>query len=321
MPVERGLFVPQTGTSPNFQGTNPTQARLALAGLLAENAAGVPRQGLLRPSTTLVVTGTNDMSYNIAPINPVITRAAAAGTYVFTTTGTTNRRTTPAPGANSRYDIIWAKQNDTQFGDADNTAEIYVTQGSPAATPTKPVPTLNNAPVQGALVLAEVLVPTGATATNSAAVQITQVWRHTAARGAPIPVRSQAERDEIALNAFAVVRRLDLPGQPEEYSDGNAWISPDPFIDIGIGNARPIMKSLEVAVVLDQYLVGTITFPTPYPTALARVPSLMRNSNDATQTTFNVLSNSMSRTGFRFVAGGSVSAGATIYVTYQCWGY
>ncbi|MCE3613205.1 hypothetical protein LXJ57_25080, partial [Escherichia coli] len=65
------------------------------------------------------------MSYNIAPINPVITRAAAAGAYVFSTTGTTSRKTTPAPGANSRYDIIWTKQNDTQFGDADNTAEIY----------------------------------------------------------------------------------------------------------------------------------------------------------------------------------------------------
>lgn len=224
MVVERGLFVPQTGSSPNFAGTNPTQARLAVAGLVAENSPGVPRQGLLRPSNPIVVTGANDMSYNVAPINPVTTRAAAGGVYVYTTTGTTNRKTTPAPGANSRYDIIWTKQNDTQYGDTDNFADVYVTQGSPAASPTKPAPTLNGNAVQGALVLAEVLVQSGATATNSASVQITQVWKYTSSRGAPIPVRNLAERAELTPVIGTTVQRLDQPGAPIETFDGTYWV-------------------------------------------------------------------------------------------------
>lgn len=227
MPVERGLFVTQTGTAPNVQGTNPIQARLALAGLLAENASGTPRTGLLQPSTPLVVTGTADMSYNVAPINPVTNRAAAAGVYVYSTTGTTNVKTTAAPGANSRYDIIWTKQNDTQYGDSDTLAVVKVTQGTPSATPVKP-----SLPPEasGAIILAEALIQSGATATNSSAVQITQVWRYTALRGAPIPVRSQAERDELTPFSGVSVLRLDLAGAVETWIEGwvtsRTWVSP-----------------------------------------------------------------------------------------------
>jgi hypothetical protein len=188
MTANRGLFVPLDGTV----GTTPAEARLALAGLLTEQSAGVIREGILDQYADPLVTGAANMSYNVGPCNPVKVRVAGEGPYVWSLTGTTNVPTDAAPGTGSRYDLIYTKQNDTSKGDANNLAEVGVVKGLAATTPSKPTASLP----AGALVLAEALVTAAATATNGAGVTITQVWRHTAARGAAVRVRNLTEQNE-----------------------------------------------------------------------------------------------------------------------------
>lgn len=180
MTARRGLFVRNVGTV----ATTPVEARLALAGLIAEVSPGVPRSGLLAQPDKNVVKGnpsTSPPSYDVSACNPVINRAVNDGVYNFTMTGTTNVPTTVAPSSGSRIDLIWVKQNDTEKGDADNQAVLGVTQGQPAPSPTRPTASVP----EGALVIASAVVSAGATATNGSGWVITQEWQHTWARQAP----------------------------------------------------------------------------------------------------------------------------------------
>jgi len=222
MTANRGLFVRNNGTV----GTTPIEGRLVLAELVAENAPGVPRQGLLDQVATTVVTGTastSPMSYDIAACTPVLNRATNEGVYIMTLTGNTNVTTTAAPATGSRYDLIYVKQNDVDKGDANNLPVAAVLQGTPAAgTPTKPYASLPS----GAYVLAEALVSAGATATNGAQVTITQAWNYTAFRGQPIPVRTAIERDGITTPQLGMqALRLDQNRRIEEWN-GTAWVLP-----------------------------------------------------------------------------------------------
>ncbi|UYL87625.1 minor tail protein [Arthrobacter phage VResidence] len=214
MTANRGLFVRNSGAV----GTTPIEGRLVLAAMVAENAPGVPRQGLLDQRNPTPVTGHTNMSYNVGPLTVVTNRATNEGVYMFTLTGTTNVATTAAPGSNSRYDLIYVKQNDPDKGDTGNTATLAVLQGTAAASPSKPYGSLP----AGAYVLAEALVQTGATATNGANVTITQVWKHTALRGVPIPIRNVAERDEITGALGMELIRLDCENW-KQIHDGTGW--------------------------------------------------------------------------------------------------
>jgi hypothetical protein len=91
-----------------------------------------------------------------------------------------------------------------------------VAQGTAAASPTKA-----SLPV-GATELATVQVAAGATSTNGAGVTITNTARQAVARGARVPVRSQAERDALTAYAGLEVYRLDT-GYPERYSAAYGW--------------------------------------------------------------------------------------------------
>lgn len=201
-------------------GTTTLEHRLQLAGQYAENAPGVPRSGVLAQATDLLVVGKLDMSYDVDPAALVISRTAGEGVYTPTMTGTTNVATSAAPGTNSRWDLIYVKQNDQAKGDADNAAVIGVQEGTAAASPTKPTADLPS----GAYVLAEARIFAGTTGTSGGSNTVAQVWRHTAARGAPIRVRDTTERAEITAPASGQeVVRLDLPGKPKDRWDGTAW--------------------------------------------------------------------------------------------------
>ncbi|AYN57740.1 minor tail protein [Arthrobacter phage DrManhattan] len=216
MTANRGLFVRNLGAV----GTTPIEGRLVMASLVAENSPGNPRNGLLDQKATTVVSGTASMTYSVGPCNVVVNRAAGEGAYIFSLTGTTTVATTAAPGTGSRWDLIYVKQNDPDKGDASNTAVLAVLQGtSSTGTPTKPTASLP----AGAYVLAEARVYSGATATNGAQVTITQTWRYTALRGAPVPVRSTTERDEITPAAGYLVKRLDIDNNATEFYTGSAW--------------------------------------------------------------------------------------------------
>lgn len=204
--------------------------RIDDAGLLACQTSTLDvRTGVLHgPGTTALVTGTaatGTMTYAIAAHHWVASRGVANGPYRGALEAATTVATAPAPGSNSRIDVIWAKQQDTTAGipspDA-ATGELYgVTSGAAAVSPVKPA-----IPV-GAVELATAVVAAGATSTNGAGVTITNTGRLTVARGAAVPVRSQAERDALAAawggSGGLTVKRLDATGTPMEEWDGTSW--------------------------------------------------------------------------------------------------
>lgn len=220
MAVNRGWGVRENGAI----GTTAKEFRLSLAGLFAETTPGVPRSGLLEPTTGTIVTGTGGWTYSVAACNPVINRTAAEGVYMPTLAGATlTGAVSAAPGTGFRYDLIWVKQNDTDKGDPDNLALIGVTEGAPSPSPAKPYGTVP----AGALVLAESLIAAGATSTSHANVTITQVFPYAALRGTPIPVRTVTERDVLTAVDGDQVRRLDLDDMIETRQNG-AWESGRP---------------------------------------------------------------------------------------------
>ncbi|MBT2594726.1 hypothetical protein [Arthrobacter sp. ISL-72] len=216
MTVNRGPGVaPVAGV-----GTTTVEHRLQLAGQYAENAPGVPRSGVLAQATTVLVVPRDDgMSWDVMPHESVISRTASEGVYTPTLTGTTNVTTIAAPATDSRWDLLYIKQNDTAKGDADNQAILGVIQGTAAASPSKPTGSLPS----GAMVLAESRVFATTTALQQGSNTTSQVWRHTAARGAAIPVRDATERAEITTPAVGQqVKRLDQNGRIETWN-GTVW--------------------------------------------------------------------------------------------------
>lgn len=135
------------------------------------------------------------------------------------------------------------------------------------------------------------------------------------------PVASQAVRDGITEKGTGTtVRRLDKGGVTEWWN-GSAWVADVPKVEIGQGNSTPILKALEVAVTLNSFSVGQITFPTAFPTKLVSV-SLMRNHTTAGPLSFSIVSVNTDKSKIEFVATGATSvASTTIYVYYQAWGY
>lgn len=201
-------------------GTTTLEHRLQLAGLYAENAPGVPRSGVLDQATAvLVVPRADSMAWDVVSFASVIGRTAEEGVYTPTVTGSQTVTTTAAPATDSRWDLVYVKQNDTAKGDADNEAVLGVVQGTAQASPSKPTGLLP----AGAMVLVESRIFASTTALQGGSNTTAQVWRHTAARGAPVPVRNEAERAEITTPAVGQqVKRLDQNGRVETWN-GTAW--------------------------------------------------------------------------------------------------
>jgi hypothetical protein len=203
------LFVPDV--------TSPTDARLALSGLMAPDSGGVAvRAGAFYGPSVFNVTGMAAMSYSVAGGVAVVTRGASVGPYVGANDGATTVPTTAAPGSGSRYDLIYIKLPDVEQGDADSNAVFGVVQGTAGGSPTIPTGSLPT----GAVAIATALVPSGTTQTDTG-VTINKIIRYTAARGAPIVVRNQAERDELTQYAGLVAHRLDTG--LDNISDGTSW--------------------------------------------------------------------------------------------------
>jgi len=210
MAGSRGLFVRQNGAL----GTTPLEARRALAGMLIRNSATAPRSGLIAPPDT-VVQATPGWSYSIVPINPVVNRTTDEGAYVFSFEGTTTVTTDPAPGTDSRWDLIYVKQNDIEKGDPDNLPILGVVKGTPAASPSKPTSSVPD----GALVLAEARIYSGSTSTQHASNTLAQVFPYTGLAGTPIKVRSKADRDLIAVPRVGQqVIRMDRDNHVQTYT-------------------------------------------------------------------------------------------------------
>jgi hypothetical protein len=189
------LFVPDS--------TSPTDARIALGGLMAAGGGGVDvRTGALYGPTVFNVTGTSGMSYSVSAGVAIASRGASVGPYLGSNDGATTVTTTAAPGSGSRYDVIYLLFADVEQGDADSHAVFGVAHGTASGSPAEPsIPT-------GAVRIAKALIPSGTTRTDTG-VTITKDVQYTVARGAPVPVRTQAERDAMTAYEGLVVRRLD----------------------------------------------------------------------------------------------------------------
>lgn len=163
MAVQPGLFVAR---APGGNGTTPTGARQALAGLLAKNADGTVRTGVLADGLGPVVTGTAGMSYTVRKHVAVTKASEANGPVLVPNDGAVTVSTTPSPGSNSRIDVVYVLQRlVTGDGGSESTNApiIDVAQGSVSATPSKPsIPT-------GATELGSFVVTSGATATSALA--------------------------------------------------------------------------------------------------------------------------------------------------------
>ncbi len=199
-------------------GSEPRGTRLANGGLIAHQG-GTPlavRPGVMWDGAGAVVSGTTGWTYQIRPCVLVSLRDAAQGPFVFAVSTPESVTTDPAPGSNARIDTIWVKQNVTALDggpDTNNDVVIGVVKGTVSATPTAP------AAPDGALVLAHATVTAGASNTNG--ITITAVHPWTAAAGAPIPVRTDSERDTLTAAQGMMVNHLGA-GQLQRHN-GARW--------------------------------------------------------------------------------------------------
>lgn len=188
MAITRGLGVTGDGAGV----VTPLDHKLAQAGLVTKRGAGsnLVRSGVFFDTTVNLVTGRANMAYDVAAFTAVLSRGAAAGAVLLSNDGTVTVSTTPAPGSNSRIDIVYAWQREFSLDGVDSNPVIGVVQGTAAAVPVAP----SLAAFPGAIELARITVPAGITATTSAT--ITQTSRFTAAAGGVLYFRNNAERDE-----------------------------------------------------------------------------------------------------------------------------
>lgn len=216
MTAERGAFVQRDGSN---NGMTPKGARLAQGGMLARNGDSPlsVRRGVLWDGGGAVVAGTSGWSYQVRAHVAVAMATSTNGPTPVPVSAPVTVATDPAPGANSRIDVIWIRQK-LVAGDggseSTNESEIGVTKGSVAASPGVPsIPT-------GALALAQVIVTSGAASTS--ALTITRVHRWTAAAGGVIRVESSTERSEITLEGTVIHY---VPDNVHQTLVGGTWKS------------------------------------------------------------------------------------------------
>lgn len=163
MTAQAGLFVARDAGG---NGTTAKAARLALGGLLAKDGTGPlnVRKGVLADGQGAVVTGAAGMTYNVRPFVAVTMATAINGPVLVPNDATVSVTTDPAPGSNSRIDVIYVWQrlvSGDGGSETTNAPIIDVAKGNASATPSAPaIPT-------GALELARVTVPSGTTATSA----------------------------------------------------------------------------------------------------------------------------------------------------------
>lgn len=222
MALTRGIFIRKDGKAvADAAGTDPRSARKAMSGLIAINADGVPRSGIFPQKEVLIVVGSQaGMTYRVKPFEGAMIRDAGGsdGVVLYANDAITDVSTSPAPSTGSRWDLVYVQYPESTTDSTSSRPVLGVVQGTASGTPSKPSALLP----ASSYVLAESLVSAGNSTTLDAA--ISQVWRYTVPRGVPIPVRSQAERDEIsAPYPGAQIKRLDLGSEATETWDGLQW--------------------------------------------------------------------------------------------------
>ncbi|MGK5631226.1 hypothetical protein [Streptomyces sp. URMC 123] len=147
-------------------GQTRVDTRLAPTGTMSPSGLLTSRDGILPGSPTgaeavagLAVTGDAGMTAKVAPGRAVVQSTEVAGAYPVVSTQVESITFADGDAANPRIDLVVLRVYD-QAHDTSNRTEavIEVIKGTPAAAPVAP------AVPSGALALAEVTVPTGASA-------------------------------------------------------------------------------------------------------------------------------------------------------------
>lgn len=164
MAAQTGLYVQQM-PEPDGSGATAKGSRLAIAGLIAKNSDGTVRVGVLADGQGPVVTGNAGMTYTIRKHVAVTKTSEANGPTLVPNDGNVTVTTDPAPGSNSRIDIIWVQQRHLAVdggSDVVNTPLFGVAKGAVSATPSAPTGLMPT----GALELARTTVAAGTVATS-----------------------------------------------------------------------------------------------------------------------------------------------------------
>ena len=167
-------------------------ARRDMSGLfVCDKTTMLPIAGILDRSQDNLVTGnSNSMSVTVHPFNAVLNRY---GALLIQNDGDVKVPLKAAPSANSRIDVVYVKQHETRppMSDDSDFPVFGVMQGVAAATPVAPsIP-------DGALALAQVLLPAGVSNTAAAGVVITQTYIGAAMKGDMLRVQTSAQRDAL----------------------------------------------------------------------------------------------------------------------------
>lgn len=168
-------------------------ARRDMSGLfVCDKTTMLPIAGILDRSQDNLVTGnSNSMSVTVHPFNAVLNRY---GALLIQNDGDVKVPLNAAPSANSRIDVVYVKQHETRppMSDDSDFPVFGVMRGVAAATPVAP-----NVP-DGALALAQVLLPAGVSNTAAAGVVITQTYIGAALKGDMLRVQTSVQRDALA---------------------------------------------------------------------------------------------------------------------------
>lgn len=167
-------------------------ARRDMSGLfVCDKTTMLPIAGILDRSQDNLVTGRGDsMSVTVHPFNAVLNRY---GALLIQNDGDVNVPLDAAPSANSRIDVVYVKQSETRppMSDGSDVPKFFVAKGVAAATPVAP------AVPDGALALAQVLLPAGVSNTAAVGVVITQTYIGAAMKGDMLRVWTSAQRDAL----------------------------------------------------------------------------------------------------------------------------
>lgn len=171
-------------------------ARRNMSGLfVCDTTTMLPVAGILDRSQDNLVTGNAaSLSVTVHPFNAVLNRI---GALLIQNDGNVTVMLEAAPSANSRIDVVYVKQNETRppISDKSDAPTLGVAKGVASAVPVPPsVP-------EGALALAQVLLPAGVSNTVGAGVVITQTYMGAAVKGGMLRAQTASQRNALTTVA------------------------------------------------------------------------------------------------------------------------
>jgi hypothetical protein len=211
MVARTGLFVaPVPG--PPAVGTSPTDGRLVL-GALFGTGGGCLSGGAFTASATL-------MQVTIAGAVWRIPDPTNTGGVYLSPADVAMLNLSAGPASGSRIDVVWVRQNNFEAGDADSRVTYGVAAGTASSSPVAP------AVPSGAMKIAQITVPTGASNAAACTIQPTFGGQNVAAPSIVVATEAQLPAVGAYFGQLAVVLAVTVAGPTfpiVERWNGAAW--------------------------------------------------------------------------------------------------